>query len=590
MTNVPANRNALKDVDFPWIINYARNCQRELGSKHDTPAELSDLHDQLNSIMVAAAETQRVVIGPQRDETDISVRNALTHSISVCAVLLQEKWPRIAMGLKAAYSMSKDISGEDRLKSIDWKELKSLAARLKEQVQAMEVYLSSLPPSPRVAPSLEIDRKQLIAFGSGDTAVYKGTFDGRAVAVKRLQKSRVTPATKEVDILLQTEGHPNIIRFHFLASDEDDVYWYLVLDLCPATLADIVLRPDQYPFIASHFDPKAALRDVSSGLHYLHALDIVHRDIKPTNILISPGRTGPGEGAHRILISDFGLCKRLGLGDGQPLSPTSAVQGTDGWCAPEIIRGEVVFDDLVDLNSTSPQPSDDTSIPGIQGDKNRLKKSLDIFALGLLFYFTLTHGQHAFGSEERNLNILRNNRSLEHLHLTDKSENVEITDLISRMLHPSAEQRLTIMQCYMHAFFWSRMDRIYFLHVASDYFNDTDHESKPEIRTIEDDANSVIGSNWLSRFDRDFIQALDAKSLRYDGQSIKSLLRMIRQQWSFDFLPANIRHQIGSTSDDHLVYFTDRFPHLLTHVYQVIAKSGASGTELFQRYFNPEHE
>lgn len=63
---------------------------------------------------------------------------------------------------------------------------------------------------------------------------------------------------------------------------------------------------------------------------------IVHRDIKPQNVLLSLPDVN---GAVRVMISDFGLCKKLNYGK-TSFSRRSGVTGTDGWIAPEMMRGQ----------------------------------------------------------------------------------------------------------------------------------------------------------------------------------------------------------------------------------------------------------
>lgn len=59
----------------------------------------------------------------------------------------------------------------------------------------------------------------------------------------------------------------------------------------------------------------------------------VHRDIKPHNVLISH----PSSKNHvRVMISDFGLCKKLAA-DRFSFSHRSGAAGTDGWIAPEML-------------------------------------------------------------------------------------------------------------------------------------------------------------------------------------------------------------------------------------------------------------
>ena len=59
----------------------------------------------------------------------------------------------------------------------------------------------------------------------------------------------------------------------------------------------------------------------------------VHRDVKPHNVLIS--MAGP-KGDIRVMISDFGLCKKLAAGR-YSFSRRSGAAGTEGWIAPEML-------------------------------------------------------------------------------------------------------------------------------------------------------------------------------------------------------------------------------------------------------------
>lgn len=67
---------------------------------------------------------------------------------------------------------------------------------------------------------------------------------------------------------------------------------------------------------------------------YVIIFFLVHRDVKPHNILISLRN---GEQKMRVMISDFGLCKKLQNGRAS-FSRRSGVTGTDGWIAPEMIE------------------------------------------------------------------------------------------------------------------------------------------------------------------------------------------------------------------------------------------------------------
>ena len=139
-------------------------------------------------------------------------------------------------------------------------------------------------------------------MGSHGTVVFKGSLQGRAVAVKRMLADFVTLASREVNVLQESDDHPNVIRYYYQEAHAN--FLYIALELCPASLADVIERPDQYRDIVVSFDPKKALRQITSGLRHLHALKIVHRDIKPQNLLLDPN-TGV------LKLCDFGSAKIL---------------------------------------------------------------------------------------------------------------------------------------------------------------------------------------------------------------------------------------------------------------------------------------
>jgi len=82
---------------------------------------------------------------------------------------------------------------------------------------------------------------------------------------------------------------------------------------------------------------RAALvvKEVASALTAIHAQNIVHRDIKPTNIIVTRD-TGEQE---RVKIVDFGIAKAVGGGGGQDLTEPGFVAATVHYASPELLRG-----------------------------------------------------------------------------------------------------------------------------------------------------------------------------------------------------------------------------------------------------------
>jgi serine/threonine-protein kinase/endoribonuclease IRE1 len=171
-------------------------------------------------------------------------------------------------------------------------------------------------------------------------------------------------------------------------------------------------KREEWKDIARDIDAKKAMKQIASGLRHLHGLGLVHRDIKPRNVLISSSSSLRGR--YRMLLSDFCLCKKLDE-DQSSFLPIASL--TAGWRASEMLCG----DDKLDIPTNNSSSGASTIC---------LTKSVDIVAFGCLFYYILTEGRHPYGNRfNRKANIINENKDLSLL-----SSNEEAHGLITHML------------------------------------------------------------------------------------------------------------------------------------------------------------
>jgi eukaryotic-like serine/threonine-protein kinase len=83
-------------------------------------------------------------------------------------------------------------------------------------------------------------------------------------------------------------------------------------------------------------------RDVAAALGYAHERGVLHRDVKPENILLARGRA---------LIADFGLARAIGAADYTKLTATGVIVGTLFYMSPEQLREEPDLDQRTDVYS-----------------------------------------------------------------------------------------------------------------------------------------------------------------------------------------------------------------------------------------------
>jgi cyclin-dependent kinase 2 len=129
---------------------------------------------------------------------------------------------------------------------------------------------------------------------------------GAVVALKKIrleQEEEGVPSTAIREIsLLKELSHPNVVRLHDVI--HADRRLYLVFEFLDLDLKRLM---DASPgFSADHRLIKLYLYQMLSGIHYCHARRVLHRDLKPQNLLIEAG-------SNQLKLADFGLARAFGI-------------------------------------------------------------------------------------------------------------------------------------------------------------------------------------------------------------------------------------------------------------------------------------
>lgn len=370
-----------------------------------------------------------------------------------------------------------------------------------------------------------------LGYGSAGTIVYEGSLDGRPVAVKRLLRQFYDLAKKEIDVLIVSDEHPNVVRC--FAMEEDREFVYVALERCKMSLCDLLTHPDGLTqMLNEHGRPSAyamqIMRDITEGLAALHQRGIVHRDLKPHNVLLTT--------SGRAKLSDMGLSKQLVAEQSSFESHGSG--GSSGWQAPEQLIAK-------------------------DGGTIRQTRSMDVFSLGCILYYCLTGGKHPFGENyERDANILKGVAQLRPL-----IDFPEALNLVASMLSKNADFRPSMAAVLHHPMWWSPERRLQFLVDVSDRVENEDREPDDSLLlALESYGQVAVGVNWGAVLDVDLVINL-GKYRKYDYESLRDLLRVIRNKKNhFREMPPQLQQLMGPLPDGFLRYYTSRFPNLLMSV------------------------
>ncbi|MGR0318826.1 serine/threonine-protein kinase [Agromyces sp. ZXT2-3] len=160
---------------------------------------------------------------------------------------------------------------------------------------------------------------------------------GRRVAVKVFTAS--TEGIDDADrrrsetALLASLTHPALVTLYDAAQDRATRREFLVMELVEGEDLRKVLERGPIP----RRDTARMLADLAEGLHVIHSRGIVHRDVKPANVLLASAHLPTRR--WNAKLADFGIARLL---DESRLTATGRIIGTPGYLSPEQVRGEAV--------------------------------------------------------------------------------------------------------------------------------------------------------------------------------------------------------------------------------------------------------
>lgn len=205
----------------------------------------------------------------------------------------------------------------------------------------------------------------------------------------------------EIEILRKLKGEKGVVALLAVYDDYKDVCLVLRLEEGMSLKAfigkNLPVPEDQMRII---------LLNLLTTLAMVHSLHIVHRDIKPDNIIINPAAN------FTPCLLDFGLATDL------MALQNKQICGTPGYIAPETLRGEV-------------------------GDAR-----VDVYGLGMVGW-TMAKGKNPFVGGDRRETLMRNREG----RVEGEGVGELLRDLLGRMTSPDPSSRPTVSECIQHPWF-----------------------------------------------------------------------------------------------------------------------------------------
>ncbi len=245
-----------------------------------------------------------------------------------------------------------------------------------------------------------------IGFGSSGTIYRAKIINGKKyVAIKEISKHKLSNSNKTIEKEVQVmDKLKNVNSVRLIELIESKNYYYIVMEYCEYNLEDYLNIKRNAPLSIDEI--KKVLLDLNNTFKIMIQYKLIHRDIKPNNILISLDKLDN----NSIKLSDYGFTKEI--------SNSMSFSGTTLTMAPEIIKDEE--------------------------DKSKS----DLWSLGIIIYYMYFKEYPYNGKNEYQIiKQINSNKILKH------SGEKELDDLINRMLKINDNERITWDNYFNHNFF-----------------------------------------------------------------------------------------------------------------------------------------
>lgn len=350
-----------------------------------------------------------------------------------------------------------------------------------QSAQELESWLDALS-SLLILSDIESDYTISEEIGTGSYGkVYKSQnkLDHKTYAVKSISKqilsqnpSNLPALISEITTMRQLD-HPSLVKLYRVYESEDFIH--LVLDYVQGgdLLQRILIRSSMNEETASKF-----MKNLLETLQYMHSNSVIHRDLKPDNILLLSPNTD-----FDLKIADFGLaceCK-----EDQQLRC-----GSPGYIAPEILK------------------------------RMAYGTKVDMFSAGVLMYIILS-GRTPFFGKNANEILLRNREC--KIYFQEKywkNTSPDAIDLILKLTDCNPEKRITAEEALKHPWF----------KVALSYKKNHENTEKKNVGAIENPISAELMSR-INRKNSNVVskQASDGKGINKNETRAKKVMGRLKE-------------------------------------------------------------